>query len=188
MGIYELICKRRTIRKFKQIPIEREVLEKLANAARIAPSASNLQPLKYALVYEPEMVKRVFGQVKWAGYITPYGNPGEGEEPTAYIAVLVDTEVRKNGYESDVGAAVENIILAALEEDIGACWMGAIDREAIRSILSIPDRYIINAMVALGYPSETPQIEDENGSIKYYKDDSGVLHVPKRKLKDIIIN
>jgi nitroreductase len=187
MNVYEAAIHRRTIRKFKQVPIEDDILERLVNAARLAPSASNLQPLKYAIVTDKDTLGRIFDNVKWAGYIAPEGNPKEGEEPAAYIIILVDTEIRKEGYELDAGAAAQSIQLAAWEEGIGACWMGAIDRNAIRSELGIPEKYIINTVIAMGYPAETPVYEDENGSIRYYKDGVGTLHVPKRKLKDVIV-
>jgi len=187
MSTYDLILKRRTIRKFKQRKIDKNTLEKLINAARFAPSAANLQPLKYVIVDKPEKVEKVFENVRWAGYIAPAGNPEKDERPVAFIAILVDTEIKKNDYQHDIGAAVQNILLAALEEGIGTCWMGAIDRDKIRAVLNIPERYILDTVIALGYPAENPVAEDENGSIKYYKDSSGVLHVPKRKLSDIIL-
>ena len=187
MNVYETIRNRRTIRKFKQQRIERGILEKLIDAARFAPSSSNMQPLKYMIVDEPGMAARIFEYVKWAGYITPAGNPDEGEKPVAFIIILVDSEIRASGYELDIGAAAQSIFLAAEEEGIGTCWMGAIDKERIRSILVISERFIINTVIALGYSGESPVTEDEKGSIKYYKDGSGVLHVPKRKLTDIII-
>lgn len=188
MNVYEMILKRRTIRRFKQEKIDRSILEKFVNAARYAPSANNMQPLKYVIVDEQDKVNAIFENVKWAGYIAPYGNPGKGEEPVAYIVILVDTDIRKSGFELDAGAAAQNIMLAAMEEEIGTCWMGAIMRENIRKILKIPEQYEINTVIALGYPAESPVVEDEAGSIKYYKDDNGVLHVPKRKLSDILVD
>lgn len=187
MSTYDLILNRRTIRKFQQKKLETALLEKFVNAARMAPSGSNLQPLKYVIVNEEDKVQRVFEQVKWAGYITPLGNPAENERPVAFIVILADTDIRKNGYELDAGAAAQNIFLAAAEEGVGTCWMGAIDRNGIRKILSIPDRYVIDTAVALGYPAESPVSEAEKGSIKYYKDESGTLHVPKRTLEEIIL-
>src|SRR5690242_1331989 len=105
MSTYDLILNRRTIRKFKQQPIERVVLEKLINAARLAPSAANKQPLKYKIVDDPATVNKVFENVRWANYITPAGNPGEGETPVAFIAILIDTEITKGECGSDIGAA-----------------------------------------------------------------------------------
>jgi len=187
MSVYELILKRRTIRKFKQQKIERSILEKLVNAARFAPSAANMQPLKYMIVDEKEKADVVFANVKWAGYIAPEGDPKENEKPVAYIIVLVDTDIKKSNYELDAGAAIQNIILTSLEEGIGACWIGSTNRNNLRSFFGIPEKEEINSVIALGYPLESPVAEEEKGSIKYYKDEAGVLHVPKRKLEDIII-
>ncbi|HHW30421.1 MAG TPA: nitroreductase family protein [Clostridiaceae bacterium] len=187
MSVYEMILKRRSIRKFKQDKISIEVLEKLVNAARFAPSGGNMQPLKYRIVNKPDEVEGVFNNVKWAFHIAPKGTPGKGEEPVAYIVILVDSEIRPQGYEFDVGAASQNILLTALEEGIGTCWIASVNREKVRALLEIPDKYIIESVIALGYPAESPIVEEENGSTKYYKDECDVLHVPKRKLKDIII-
>ena len=187
MSVYEMILKRRTIRKFKQDNVGKDVLEKLVDAARFAPSGANLQPIKYRIVNEPSEVAEVFKHLKWAAYISPEGTPGEGEEPTAYIIILADSEIRTGGYELDIGAAAQNIFLAALEEGIGTCWIGSVNRDKVRAILNISEKFAINSVIALGYPAESPMVEEEEGSIKYYKDENGVLHVPKRKLKDIII-
>jgi nitroreductase len=187
MNVYEAIKGRRTIRKFRQQRIGRDTLEKLIDAARYAPSASNLQPLKYRIVDEPGEVGQVFAKVRWAGTIAPAGDPAPGERPVAFLVILVDTAIRSSGYELDLGAAAQNMFLAAAEEGIGTCWMGAIDADGIRAALDIPERYRIDTVVALGRPAESPVAEDESGSIRYYKDASGVLHVPKRKLRDIIL-
>lgn len=188
MELYEAIRARRSIRKFKQQPVPVEVLTKLVDAARLAAQGSNMQPMKYLLVHEAELLDPIFSTTRWAGAIAPQGNPADDERPMAYIVVLVDTEVKKAGYDVDAGAAVENLLLAAVAEGIGACWLGALERDNIRAILNIPERYVLHTMVALGYPAESPLMEEEQGSIKYYKDEQGVLHVPKRKLQDIIFH
>jgi nitroreductase len=186
MNVFEAITKRRTIRKFKQEEISVDILKKLVDAGRLAPQGANLQPVKYIIVNERNLLEPIYETTSWAGYIRPEGDPKEGEKPVAYIVVLIDTEIKKAGYDVDAGAAVENLLLAACEEGIGTCWLGAINRENIKKILNVPDRYIIHTMVALGYAAEEPVVVDENGSIKYYKDENGVLNVPKRKLEDII--
>ena len=187
MQIYDAINKRRTIRKFKQTRIDRGILIKFVEAARLAPSAANIQPLKYLIVDEDKYVGKVFETVKWAGYIVPEGNPKKGEEPTAYIVILADTEIKKSNYQHDAGAAAQNIMLAAIEEGIGSCWIGSINREALREILNIPESLEINTIIALGYPAEEPVVEEYSGFIKYYKDEKGKLHVPKRSLKNLVM-
>jgi len=186
LGLYDLIISRRSIRQFKQEPVSRDILQKFINASRLAPSAANRQPLEFVVVDEEKIRKEVFTCLKWAAYIAPEGNPKPGHEPVAYIVVLVNSEIREKGFEWDVGAAIENMILAALEKGIGSCWLLSVDREKLREILNIPENYKIDSVLALGYPDENPVIEDMKDSIKYWKDQAGQLHVPKRKLEDVI--
>jgi len=186
MSLYELILSRRSIRQFKHEPVSRGILERLVNAARLAPSASNLQPLEFIVVDEDELRKKLFPCLRWAGYIAPEGNPKQGHEPVAYIVVLVNLRVKDKEYEWDVGAAVENIILAAWEEGIGSCWLLSVERNNVQEILKIPTNYKIDSVLALGYPDEKPVVEEMDGSLKYWKDKQECLHVPKRKLEDIV--
>jgi nitroreductase len=186
MDVYEAILKRRSIRKFKQDPIPVDLLEKLVNAARLAPQGANLQPIKYVVINAPQLLPQVFSMTRWAAYIAPKGTPQAGEEPTAYIAILADPEIRANGCDTDAGAAVENLILAAVGEGIGSCWLGSIDRKGLSELLNIPERYQIHSLIALGYPAESPIVEDAVDSIKYYKDENGTLHVPKRTLAEVM--
>lgn len=185
-SVYSTVLERRTIRKYQQIPISIEILKKLVNAARLAPSAANLQPLEYILVTSEELREKVFSTLSWAGYITPLGIPKEGEKPVAYIVVLINRNIVKEGGERDAGAAIENMILTALEEGIASCWICSINREKLREILEIPSHLDIDSVIALGYPAEKSVVEEFKGSVKYWKDEEGVLHVPKRRLEDII--
>ena len=186
MTFYETIIKRRSIRRFKDMPVAFDILNKCVNAARLAPSAANLQPLEYIVVDEEQLLDIVFDTLKWANYISPRGNPPPGERPRAYIAVLNNSIVRADGFEYDVGLAVGTIILVALEEGLGTCCIGSIDRAKLMEILKVPDHYTIALVVALGYPNESPIAEEFEGAIKYWQDESNVLHVPKRKLGDIL--
>jgi len=139
MDMQHAIMSRRTIRKYQQKPISRDVLEQLIAAARLAPSASNLQPLAYLVIDDPAMLEPVFRLVRWAGYIAPHGNPRDGEKPVAYLVVLADTSIRASGFEHDAGAAIENISLLAWSLGIGSCWIGSVNRDELRSLYKIPD-------------------------------------------------
>lgn len=187
MSVFETIYKRRTIRNFKQDIVSEEKLKKLVDAARIAPQGANLQPLKYVIINDKKLLEPIFETIAWANYIRPAADPKDGQKPVAYILILVDSEIKREGFDIDAGAAVENLLLTAVEEGLGTAWLGAIDRKKIKQLLDIPDKYILHTLVALGYPGESPVIEDEkDNSIKYYKDENNVLHVPKRKLEDIV--
>lgn len=186
MSLYELILSRRSIRQFKPEPVSRSILEKLINAARLAPSGANLQPLEFVAVDEEEVRKRLFPCLRWAAYIDPEGNPQPGHEPVAYVVVLVNLKLRKKGYERDVGAAVENMILTAWEERVGSCWIANADIKMIKDMLNVPEDYKVDSVLALGYPAEEPITEELKESVKYWKDSKGCLHVPKRRLDDIV--
>lgn len=186
MNLYQLILSRRSIRQFKPEPISKDILGKLINAARLAPSAANLQPLEFIVVDEKDIRKKIFNSLKWAAYITPQGDPKPGHKPRAYIVILVNTAIKERGYEYDAGAAIENMILAAWELGIGSCWLLSVERNRIQEILEIPMTHKIDSVLALGYADEEPIAEIMEDSVKYWKDSNGGLHVPKRKLEDII--
>lgn len=186
MSLYDLIVSRRSIRQFKPEPISLDILKDIANAGRLAPSAANRQPLELVLVEEEGIRNELFPCLKWAGYIAPEGNPEPGQEPRAYIVVLVNSKIREKGFEWDVGAAAENMILAAWDKGIGSCWIISVERDRLRDLLQVPELYRIDSVLALGYPAEAPLIEDMKDSVEYWKDDQGRLHVPKRRLEEVI--
>ncbi|MBN2207384.1 MAG: nitroreductase family protein [Candidatus Aminicenantes bacterium] len=186
MIVYDLIRSRRTIRQFKPGPVPPGLLTRLVDAARLAPSAANLQPLVFVAVDDPALCARILPCLKWAAYIAPQGDPRPGFEPSAYVLVLVNTTVRDKMYEYDVGAAVENMILSALAEGVGSCWMISIDRPKLAEILGVPEGYRLDSVLALGAPAEQPLAEDLKDSVKYWKDDVGRLHVPKRPLAEVL--
>lgn len=184
MDVYEAIVTRRSIRRFKQEPIKLEILKKFVNAARLAPSAANLQPLEYFIVNDKKLCSKVFITLSWAAYIKPKWSPNENERPTAYIIILVK-ESSNNWYQRDASFAAENIVLAAEGEGIGSCVLCKIDKEKLRDELNIPEEIIIDSVIALGYKQEKSVVEDFKGSIKYWRDENNIMHVPKRKSEEI---
>jgi nitroreductase len=185
-SFYDVIAVRRTIRSFKPEPVARELLERLVNVGRLAPSAANLQPLEFIVVDEAKLRADVFPCLKWAAYISPAGDPAPGKEPAAYIVTLANLKVREMMFEYDIGAAMENMTLAALAEGVGSCWMLSIDRDKLRAVLGVPEEYRIDSVLALGYPAEEPAAEIMGESCRYWKDADGRLHVPKRALASVI--
>lgn len=182
----DLIKSRRTIRKFKQERIPAEALIQFADCGRLAPSARNLQPLEFFIVDSEMLLEQVFSTLRWAGYIAPEGNPETGETPMAYIVILINETLDSPFATYDAGAAIENMILAALSRGIGSCWLGAVDKNVLCGILQVPEGYRIDSVLALGYPAEAPTMETAEDTIKYYQDEHGVLHVPKRPLEQVI--
>jgi len=186
MNLYDVILSRRSIRQFKPDSLAREALVRIVEAGRLAPSAANLQPLEFVVVDDRDICAKFFPCLKWAAYVAPQGNPRPGQEPVAYVVVLVNTAVREKMFEYDVGAAVENMILTALADGIGSCWLISIDREKAAQILGVPEGLRIDSVLALGRPAESPVVEELKDSAKYWKDDEGRLHVPKRPLARVL--
>ena len=187
MELEEIIFKRRTIRRFKQNPIPLDILKKLIDFARVAPMATNRQALEFIIIQKDDVRQQLFPLVNWAALLPKdERTPEKGREPTAYIIVLVNTEIKRTYVDFDVGAAVENILLGAVHFGLGCCWMGNINAKKIRELFEIPDYYDIKHVISLGYPDELAIIEPYKGSFNYWKDEEGTIHVPKKDLNDII--
>ncbi|MGD0828578.1 MAG: nitroreductase family protein [Desulfobaccales bacterium] len=187
--ITELIKGNRSYRRFHQeVPVSLEALKGLVDLARLSASAANLQPLKYLLSCEPAGNAAIFSCLAWAGYLKDWPGPSEGERPAAYIVILGDTEISKN-FGCDHGIAAQSILLGARAQELGGCMLGSIQRDRLRQVLKIPENLEILLVIALGQPKETVLLEEvaPGGSIKYWRDAAGGHHVPKRRLKDIIL-
>jgi len=187
MEVREAIEKRRSIRRFSPQPIELDWLYELVKAARLAPQASNVQPMRYMIVHQKQLLGKMFACTKWAGYLEDYAPP-KGLRPTAYIVVLIDESLKKGMNDTDAGAAVQNILLRAVDLGLGSCWIGSVDRKKVTQLLGIPEGLKIHSVVALGHPAEDPVWEEKEGdSIKYYLDQDHRLHVPKRRMGEILL-
>ena len=183
--IYEKITSRRTIRKYAQKDVPQEVLLRCVDAARLSPSGANRQPLKYIIVNDQELIKEVFGTLSWARYLPDY-KPSDHEMPRAYIVMILDKSIFENAGH-DAGIAAMSISMVAYDEGLGSCILGSVNREKLKGILKVPDGLDIVLVVALGYTAENPVADEvKAGDIKYWLDENGVLHVPKRNLEDVV--
>ena len=189
MTIKDFVTRTRSCRRFfEDYPITTETLRGLIDLARLSASAANRQPLKYMISNEKETNAVIFSRLKWAGYLKEWDGPEEGERPSAYIIILGDTEI-STSFDCDHGIASQSILLGATEMGLGGCMVGSVERKHLREDFHIPDQYEILHVIALGKPKETIIIETvgPDGDIKYWHDESGTHHVPKRPLGDIII-
>ena len=187
--LQEIVRKNRSYRRFYQdVPIKLETLKELVDLARLSASAMNLQPLKYVLSCEPEKNAMIFSNLGWAAYLKEWKGPEEGERPSAYIIILLDTQIGPSAG-CDHGIAAQSILLGAAEKGLGGCMIATINKKELSSVLNIEPRYEIVLVIALGKPKETVVIDQvgPDGSIKYWRDGQGVHHVPKRALSDIIV-
>lgn len=189
MSFRDLVLANRSFRRFHQDqPVSLDTLRELVDLARLTASGSNRQPLRYILSADPITNARIFSRLAWAGYLRDWSGPVEGERPTAYILILLDTTLSKIAG-CDHGITAQTILLGAAERALGGCMIGSIQREDLRFDLAIPAQYEILLALALGVPKETVVLEDlgPDGDIKYYRDAEGVHHVPKRALDDLIL-
>jgi len=189
MNIKDLISKTRTYRRFDESQkVEIETLANLVDLARLSASGANRQPLKYLLFNTPKFCDKIFPTLAWAGYLTDWQGAEKGERPAAYIIILGDKNISEV-FGVDHGIAAQSIMLGATVEGLGGCIIASINRDELKDILEIPDRFEILLVLALGKPVEKVIIEEvKEDNIKYWRNADNTHHVPKRKLEDVILN
>lgn len=155
MSVLEIIKKRRSVRKFKPDPIPEDTIDKLIEALVWAPSAGNKQMRKFYFVFNKEIKKEIALASLYQMFI---------EEAPLVIVACADTEIQryygerglKNYMFCDVAASIENLLLLAEEEGLGACWVGAFNEEKVRSILNLPENLLPVAIIPVGFPEKIP--------------------------------
>lgn len=156
MDVLEAIKGRRSIRAFKSQAVSTEIVERLIDAARWAPSAGNIQPWEFIIVRNPEIKRNLAKAALNQSFI---------EEAPVVIVVCADEIRSSQGYGvrgktlyciQDTAAATQNIHLAAYSLGLGTCWVGAFNEEEARKILEIPQGVRPVAIIPVGYPAEKP--------------------------------
>lgn len=188
----DLVLKNRSYRRFEQsVRVEETTLRNLIGLARMTASANNMQPLKYILSASPARNEDIFSCLSWAAHLKNWKGPEEGERPAAYIVILCDTSIKKDAG-CDHGIAAQTMMLGAVELGLGGCMIASINRDRLRRLLNIPDRFTILLVLALGKPAEKVVIETlettvSDGDTRYWRDENNIHHVPKRTLNELII-
>ena len=183
-----LITNSRSYRRFHQsVKISQEQLRQWVDLARNSASARNGQSMKYILSTDESLNAQIFELLSWAGYLSTWKGPEEGERPSSYIVLLNDTLITGN-YFCDDGIAMQSILLGATEAGFGGCIIHSVSRNKLRELLNLSEQYEILYVVALGKPKETVVLDElEGDNIKYWRDENQVHHVPKRALNEIIL-
>jgi nitroreductase len=160
MNFPELVNRRQSVRRYADRPVERDKIEMCLEAARMAPSTSNSQPWKFIVVDDPDLKSKVA-----AATVAPFRafNTFTDQVPVL-VAVMVDrpnlevrvgrTLRRLNYSLIDLGIAVENFCLQAVELGLGTCILGWFDERTIKRMLHVPPYRRIYLMIALGYPQD----------------------------------
>lgn len=188
----EIIARTRTFRRFvEKESISTDTLCELIDLARLGGSARNGQPWQYMFANSPKYCEKIFPYLGWAGYLSDWKGPVEGERPSAYILCLLNRN-RLKGPESeaqfDLGVATQNLLLGAMEKRIGGCRIGSFNPK-LAALFKLPDQLELSLVIALGKPRETVIIEEckTELDVKYWRDEHGVHHVPKRSLDSCLV-
>ncbi len=183
-----LVKANRSCRRFDNtFKISQTDLTDLVEPARHCASAANHQPLKYILSASEPTNQAIFDCLGWAAYLKDWPGPEPSERPAAYIVIAGDHTI-SDKFWCDHGIAAQTILLGARARGLAGCMFGAINIRKLKSVLDIPDHLEIKLVVALGKPVEKAVIDEvgPDGSIKYFRDENQVHHVPKRSLNDLI--
>ena len=152
MNTHEVIKKRRSVRAYTSEEVPEEKLQRILEAACMAPSASNRQQYKFVVVREPEKRKQLAEAAAGQSFV--------GEAPVVLVAVSLNPErimsCQVPAYAVDLAIAVDHITLAAVEEGLGTCWIGAFSQQEVKEILNIPTSYKVVALLPLGFPADSP--------------------------------
>lgn len=144
METFEAIRARRSVRGYESKPIPDEVLDKILETGRIAPSASNRQPWHFIVVKDKEK--------RFALTAGPYAK--FLKESPVVIVGCGDKRTSPDWYAVDVAIALQQMVIAATAEGLGTCWIGSFYEDQVRALLKIPDKFEVVAMLAMGYPKD----------------------------------
>ena len=171
--------------------VTREELLEMVDCARLAASSVNMQPLRYYIAWEKDEVDRIQPLTGWAKGLPDLELPHKGMCPTAFIIICQDTKVWESlaRFQKDVGLAAQTILLAATEMGLGGCMIGSFQAGEVLRALDLPEHLAPMLVVAIGKPAERIVLTEaaEGESVAYYRDADDVHYVPKRALKDIVL-
>ena len=149
MEFYDVVRKRRSHRAYKSDMPEEEKVNRILEAARLAPTWGNRQGMEYIVVNGPETVKRVWNAVDQA--------PKFVNAPMFIVGIITESGSGTNSsgikyFPLDSGICFEHLILAATAEGLATCWIGWFNEAEVLEVLNIPKRYRVLALTPLGYP------------------------------------
>lgn len=145
MEVFEAIKSRRSIRTYKSEPVPEDKINKLLEASRLAPSASNRQNWKFLIVNDVEIKNQL---------VKACNNQAFVSTASLIIAGVVDPTLK--WHQVDLAIAFEHIVLEAVELGLGTCWIGAFNEDDVKRVLKIPQEKKVVALLTVGYPTDYP--------------------------------
>ena len=165
MSVKEIIAQRRSIRRYQNKPVERDKILECLEAARLAPSADNVQPWRFLVIDDPELKEKCAKEM-FSGI---YSISKFAAKAPVLIIILARLDIIANRigkqiqnihfYLIDTGIAGEHIVLRAEELGIGTCWIGWFNIRKARKVLNIPRKYKIVSLLSMGYYDKKPSRE-----------------------------
>jgi nitroreductase len=172
MSVKEIIAQRRSIRRYLDKSVEREKILECLEAARLAPSADNVQPWRFLVIDDPEL-KDKFTKEIFSGI---YSISKFAAKAPVLIMILARLDIIANRigkqiqnihfYLIDTGIAGEHIVLQAEELGLGTCWIGWFNSRKARKILNIPRKYKIVSLLSMGYYEKKPSREKKRKKLE----------------------
>ncbi len=167
MNIYELIEKRRSVRKFRDEEIPEEKLKRVLNAGRMAPSIHNAQDYIFVVVKDKKKREALKEAAASQEFVA--------EAPVIIAPVSTKPEYVMScdvpAYAVDVAIAIDHMTLAAVEEDLGTCWVGAFDQKKAKEILNIPEKYKVVELLPIGIPYDRPSVKSRKNILEIVRYD-----------------
>lgn len=151
MEVMEAIRARKSVRSFRDTPVDEAALTRVMEAARLAPSARNAQEWRFIAVRNREMREKIAVEAARQPFIA---------EAAVLLACCAETDGRimrcgQAAYPIDVAIAMDHLSLAAVAEGLGTCWIGAFDEQVVKDLLGIPAAMRVVQLMPLGYPRDS---------------------------------
>ena len=153
MNVLDAIRTRRSVRSYAAKPIPAEVMERMQQALRLAPSACNIQPWRFILVTDAALRREVAQAAN--------GQKWMADAPVIVVGCGLPVQAYKkmggygNSVDVDVAIALDHLTLAAADEGLGTCWIGAFAEEQVKPLLAVPDDVRVVALMPVGYPASS---------------------------------
>lgn len=143
LDVLEAFANRKSVRSYLETPVPDEVLSKIVDTARLAPSAGNIQPWHFIMIRKKEKRAKIAKGCKYGKFLS--------ETPVVIVA-CGDKKASPRWHSIETSISLEHIVIAATALGLGTCWIGMFNEEEIRKMIGLPERFEIIALMALGYP------------------------------------
>jgi nitroreductase len=150
VDVYKAIALRKSVRKYEERDVDEEIIQKLLEAARLAPSASNRQEWRFVVVRDAKMRNKLMAAADNQKFVA---------KAPVVLACCAETnnhvmKCKQQSYPIDVAIAVDHITLCAVEEGLGTCWIGAFNEDQVKELLNIPKHIRVVELLTIGYPKD----------------------------------